>query len=509
MAIFTDIQIPGTYSPVSAAIYYVNNATLSGSNDFKYIYTIEKVQLNTIIVTGTYGTFKVPPRPVTGYGEFSMSDVLKTGLSYDIQPYILKLTPGSQSIVQYNISAGYQFNPLEDFEDIVSISGTASLDFGTGSSSGSVGIILNDIITIVMDNQSQNTQFNGVFNVVQTNTISGHYYIGINQPYSPAFGSQSGTVTQLRRDNVERIKGLYAYNGTRQYNQIDQNFSDTHCENNTTNLYRFLSNYRDGYRDELNFTDDICKRIFAFQYETLSFLIDGASSLSSFNLDINAFDQNFNIIGTFSTTLNTIASINDINYHRFDIPCGTAQIILNGWLPLSGVTYYSFSLRSIRVNMTRYFKIVDNCSPYPNNFRLAFLNQHGGFDYWNFNWKSTNTIDDVKTSFKRVLGYNYNVGDRQDTVLSQKSTDSYMVSSDWITEYESNFLKELIRSKEVYFIDERQLLNNNNGGTLQGLYYYPINITDSNYVVKTAIDNKLFSASVNFKFAQDQNIYNS
>jgi hypothetical protein len=510
MASFTNIQNPGTYSPVAAPIYYVNSSIYSGYNDFKYIYNIRSVQLNSVTITGTYGTFKVPPRPVNGYGEISMSDILKTGMSYNIQPYILKMTAASQSIVKYNIDYTYQYNPSEDFEDIVSIGGTASLDFGTGSTSVTTNISAGDTITVVMDNQSQNPQYNSTFNVVAGNVVSGHYYVGINSPYSPAFGSQSGTISMIRKGIIGNIKGLYAYNGTRQYNQINQDFGLSHVELYDANLHRFLSNYRDGYQDDVKITDALCKRIFGFQYETLSFMLDaGTLDLGDFMVVIKTFDQDFNVLSSFNTTLDTIANINDKEYKRWDIPCGTAQIELNGWVPLVGVTYYSFIIQGAKPNMARFFKIVDNCSPYPNNFRLAFLNQHGGFDYWNFNWKSTNTIDDIKTSFKQVLPYNYNVGDRQDTVLAQKSTDSYMVSSDWITEYESNFLKELIRSKEVYFVDENQLLNSNNGGTLEGYYYYPINITDSNYVVKTSIDNKLFSVSVNFKFAQDQNILNS
>jgi len=146
---------------------------------------------------------------------------------------------------------------------------------------------------------------------------------------------------------------------------------------------------------------------------------------------------------------------------------------------------------------TKYYHIVENCSPYPTNFRIAFQNRHGGFDYWNFNWKSINTLNTSKNEFRKVLDYNYNVGDRQDTVLSQKANETFNISSDWITEYDSKYLKELITSPEVYHINEEDGV------------YYPIIITDTSYQVYTAIDNKLFCINVTFKYAYDINLQQS
>jgi hypothetical protein len=110
--------------------------------------------------------------------------------------------------------------------------------------------------------------------------------------------------------------------------------------------------------------------------------------------------------------------------------------------------------------------------------------------------KSQQTFTTDRVKFKAILPWNYTVGQRQDTILSQKVSQSYQISTDWITENESLWLRELFYSKEVYTVD-------NNG------QYLPIIIDDSTYVCKTQILDGLFALSISFTAAYNIQVQNS
>jgi hypothetical protein len=100
-----------------------------------------------------------------------------------------------------------------------------------------------------------------------------------------------------------------------------------------------------------------------------------------------------------------------------------------------------------------------------------------------------------KTFFKRELDWNYTVGDRQDFVLSQRATETYTISSDFLTDDVSEWLKELITSTEVYVL-ERDETDPSATSTK-----YPILITDTSYQVKTLLNNKSIAVTLTYRTA--------
>ena len=94
--------------------------------------------------------------------------------------------------------------------------------------------------------------------------------------------------------------------------------------------------------------------------------------------------------------------------------------------------------------------------------------------------------------FKKELNWDYKVGDREDYVLSQKATETFTISSDFLTDKVAEWLKELIVSTEVYIID--------NSGQK-----FPIIINDTSYQVKTRLNDKIFSVVINYRMAYQTN----
>ena len=201
-------------------------------------------------------------------------------------------------------------------------------------------------------------------------------------------------------------------------------------------------------------------------------------------------------------------------YHRVDVPVGPANISLMPGFDTSiwnTAKYYSVSINGTwdgigrppvigRYSGLKKFKVKDNdplanCSRYPK-MRLCWLNRLGGIDYFSFNFKSKNAIASEKVLFKKNLDWNYTIGDREETILTQTAVEFWTISSDFISENESNWLKELITSPEVYYLQ--------NGTTK-----IPITIADSTYEVKTSLSDHLIAVTITYKMASNVNLQTS
>jgi len=164
------------------------------------------------------------------------------------------------------------------------------------------------------------------------------------------------------------------------------------------------------------------------------------------------------------------------DYVLFDGKIYENQTAING--------YTTYSYTGAVGNIAR--KIDTTCSVYDNT-QLRFLNRAGGYDCWNFIRNSKKTLNVQRTEWRQELPWNYTIGDRQQSVLSQKAEMSYMINTDWLTEYDYEFLQELITSPEVYRVE--------------GTYSYPIVITDTSWVQKTRNTEVVFNLTLNYKDA--------
>ena len=145
------------------------------------------------------------------------------------------------------------------------------------------------------------------------------------------------------------------------------------------------------------------------------------------------------------------------------------------------------------VTETKKYKIKSNCKPY-DPVRLVFINRAGGVDYFTFTLDTKKSINVDRTKYTKVLPFDYSVGMRGDTVLSQKIKSQFVVTSDWLDDKQSEWLEELISSPEVYWLNGTDLL--------------PIVITDTQYQVQTQLRNQTFNIFVTFELAYNTNIQN-
>lgn len=452
---YTITQNPATYSPVNAELWIESNDTNSSAEAYKYVYNVQKLDAITSVAT-KLGTYKVPPRPSTGNGLFTPNKILRSQVSKNLQPYIQWITNSPESIVKYNYTYGYEYNINRNYTASLNLSGSLGLALqGTISNPFLVG----DIIYIDKTNKQSNPQYDGTASVLSTFyqlvfgvTVS---YITTNKTFVTSSTSDAGQITTLSR-TLGTSSTFYAYNGTRQYDEINIDFERFLLFKNDANQTRFLTDFGNDFSyQSLPTVADMereGKPIYSYQFETLSVLQDTA--FANLQYSIGAFSATGSLL---TTGFAQATSSTNIAYRRFDIPIGTANLTLKGIFgTTSNIKYYLVNVYDSLYNAkaTKFYKVVDDCAPYPRRFRLAFQNRYGAFDYFNFNWKSVNTINTNRTEFRKVLPFNYTIGQRQDSVLAQKANETWTISTDWITQTDSELFKQLITSPEVYVVPD-------------------------------------------------------
>jgi hypothetical protein len=424
------LTTPTALEPINAPMWFRINSASSGLTDFKYVfrpqYKVEPLNNNF----NTLGTYRIPPKPVSGDGLFSANRVLKSFIQNNTYPYIQSWTPSSAALLQYNIRYGFELNPNKIFTDTINVAGNMGITF-----SSTHDFEVGDILTLNKDNKNYNPQYDGTCSVVSVvNTLS----IKTDKTFSTTLlAGESGYVTdQFRLSGTS--SNCLTWNGTRQYDERTTDFSIYTLGDSTK---KFLTDYNTTY-----------KPIRLDDYETLSFVL---SSTASVNMIVETYNSSNTIINTYTT------AITSPTYRRLDVGVGPMNLVNSG-IPFWGasgsaaseVDNYSVSIKSTggsSLSETRKYKIDKTCTNYTKQ-RLVFLNRVGGWDYFNFTLDSKRSLSISRTEYEKILDWNYNIGDRGKSLLAQKAEVKMTLNSNWITESDSIWLEELLTSPEVFLM---------------------------------------------------------
>ena len=155
-------------------------------------------------------------------------------------------------------------------------------------------------------------------------------------------------------------------------------------------------------------------------------------------------------------------------------------------------------LNSSNVAITNlyHYTIVDNCSKYTKT-RLQFLNKLGGYDFFNFDLLSKQTVDIDRNLFKKNLGsytnanaYAFSTKDRAFSQFHTKLKDKFTLNSNWVSEEVMTWLEELVSSPDVLIDDGSSLI--------------PINITATSFEHKKVVNKKLFNLTIEYTLSYDR-----
>lgn len=222
--------------------------------------------------------------------------------------------------------------------------------------------------------------------------------------------------------------------------------------------------------------------------------------------------KTYNSAGTLIQTVDVTNNYSNLTTYKqgknIRFSCGTATLnsipsgdITAGAQPIITASVASYTVQfydgSDTVSQLMTYNIVDNCSRF-DNYRFHWLNELGGWDSYNFSLLSKNNLKISRDSFNRSLGtptastMTYAIGDRGKINNYVQATESITVNSDWLSDAEFIWLRELVLSPNVFIED-------NSTGTLRLL---PVLMTDTNYETKKIANESLNQLQLTFEYGK-------
>jgi hypothetical protein len=152
------------------------------------------------------------------------------------------------------------------------------------------------------------------------------------------------------------------------------------------------------------------------------------------------------------------------------------------------------------------FYIDEDCKYNP--VHVYWLNQLGGWDSYSFIKKNERSIDVEKKRYKTYLG-NYNTADVDnpfDTKNYSRSlnerepiTKTFLnLTSDWLTESEYKWMRDLFYSKSVWMVDDN----------VDGFNILPVVVEDTNYLMKRERNSKKYNQTLRLQLANEYDTIN-
>ena len=132
--------------------------------------------------------------------------------------------------------------------------------------------------------------------------------------------------------------------------------------------------------------------------------------------------------------------------------------------------------------------------------RLAWRNSVGGYDYFNFKKKSTQTTSINRDNYNSMIGtfnksrYRYNNTQRGKTTRQTTAILRETINTDYITEAQGVLIEKLLMSTDA------QIVHTADTDFTEGII-----ITDSSFVKKTSANDKLIQYTINIEYANPIN----
>lgn len=464
---------PDVLEPVNGGIYFKLFTPIYTSDNFKYIYKIKwKYEHFSSNLYKESDIYKLPPR-LNGECIVNVSSFLKTLLYPNVNHTQTYVGNTEKSLIDYIVDFGYEHDILYEAEPF-NFLGNLGLSFNSAHP-----FQIDDIIYIKNIINNQNINYTGYATVVSVTP----YTIITSKPYGINIPNEKVKITSLMRFTTQTTR-LFAYNGTRQYEENELDFSKIHnWTSSNLNEKKILSRY-------FEYTNKP-KLIRENEYETFNLIVENPSIFWLINFE--GYDM-YNSIVFNSLILSYGLDTN--NFRFLTVGVGTQNIIdyLGNANFFWNVDTYEFSLwyHSSPGNIYRY-KIDRKCTVY-NPVRICFLNRWGGYEYFTFKLDSKTSLNVNRKSFTKPLKYDYNIGDRGESVFNVDAYETIVINSDWVSEDIAMWLTEILTSPDVYIIDGNKKI--------------PVMVLDNNFTYKKTIRDFLINVSISLKYSKNIVIQN-
>lgn len=486
------IQKPSLILPTYNPIYVKVSSTKTAEDGYNFRFDLYK--------DGSYiTTNRLLARPGTDEAIYTPARVLESYLSYDLSQNTINTSASTNCIDQYTVVCGEEYVlPWEFYDNEYVFSGIYSgytKFYTTGATANPY--VSGDTVYVIQDAGYTTSLYNGTFTVLSANSTS----IIVNVKHTISTPANGGVIYYSDRRKTTFTAATattsgYSFNAVIQYEEIPSwNYLQYIPLSGSTDA-KFLTNQP----SQVKIRDNEKASISYFNYGQLS----GSSAINSILLTTyqkSGGTRQSLIVSSADADLSTKNTTNGLINHFGVGPWNLNQIpngeIFGDVQPLidgDRDTKYEVQLYNYAALPTSEIKtyIIDNeCSKY-EGVRFMFLNSLGAFDYYTATLVSRENVSISRTTYQKVLDYNYQVGDRGKTILDLDVQQSYIATSNWIDEETLAWLGELFWSTEVYVI--------NSDGSLT-----PVVVDNSNYEPKKRVNDGLFNQQFTYTKAIKKN----
>lgn len=280
--------------------------------------------------------------------------------------------------------------------------------------------------------------------------------------------------------------------------------STVYCWNAVLGYHAWVNYYVQQFRQMTNeidnsmlLSDNLINKIKLTEKAFISVLVGEANAVSK--IGVFAKDASGTNIQTTYIT-NPFAAVSNTASRFITLPAGPSNLnlILNANLDAgtqnqgniipANTSYYEIrTYGTLSASKVYRYNITEVCSKY-TPVRLHFLNRLGGWDSFTFDLLSTYQSNIERKEYRQNLGgfvgssYIYDVKDRSATIFDTQIKTIQVLNSNWITDVEAAWLEQLLTSPDIYFEIGTQL--------------HAVNITDTSYLQKKVVNDKLFNLTV-------------
>ena len=169
-------------------------------------------------------------------------------------------------------------------------------------------------------------------------------------------------------------------------------------------------------------------------------------------------------------------------------------------------TVYAYGSGGAQLSAKYGFYIDEDCKHNP--VHVYWLNQKGGWDSYSFIKKNERSIEVEKKRYKQYLGdyNNATVDNPFDTKNYSRSlterepiVKTYInLTSDWVTESEFKFMKDLFQSKSVWMVDDN----------VDGYNILPVVVEDTNFLMRRERNSRKYNQQLRLQLANEYDTIN-
>jgi hypothetical protein len=252
--------------------------------------------------------------------------------------------------------------------------------------------------------------------------------------------------------------------------------------------------------------EDSAYRILSWIADDSAFLNENYPFLTINNFLFELYDESGTIISTFSIAFELgSASL----YH---LPTGLKNLVNGGYIDQATAddtaywTLVGVDIDDNEVTAKYGYWIESDCKYNP--VHLYWLNQMGGWDSYSFIKKNERSIEVEKKRYKQYLGdYNNATTDNpfSTEAFSRSLTEREPIvktflnlNSNWLTESEFKYMRDLFRSKSVWMVDDN----------VDGYSVVPVVVEDNNYLMRRERNSRKYNQTLRLQIANDNETLN-